>query len=75
MSNYVADKVGANRAGIKNLFQKPDGSSICGEASQCEGALEMSPHTTARTGKLQRDSPSLCSLQSSAGSVNINIVI
>lgn len=29
MSNYVADNVRANRAGIKNLFQNPDGSSIC----------------------------------------------
>lgn len=30
MSHYVVDKVRANRAGIKNLFQGPDGSSIWG---------------------------------------------
>lgn len=30
MSNYVADKVRANRAGFKKLFQNPDGSSMCG---------------------------------------------
>lgn len=29
MSNYVAHKVRANRAGIKNLFQNRDGSSMC----------------------------------------------
>lgn len=42
MSIYVADKVRANRAGIKNLFQNPDGSSTCGEPAQREGALETS---------------------------------
>lgn len=30
MSHYVVNKVRANRAGIKNLFQGPDGSSIWG---------------------------------------------
>lgn len=33
MSNYVAHKVKANRAGIKNLFQNRDGSSMCGNRS------------------------------------------
>lgn len=50
MSNYVADKVRANRAGIKNLFQNPDGSSICGEPWQDERALEMPGHMTVVTG-------------------------
>lgn len=55
MSHYVADKVRANRACIKNLFQNPDGSSICVEPAQHERTLEMSTHMTARSGRRQGD--------------------
>lgn len=48
MSHYVADKVEANRAAIRNLFQNPDASSICGEPSRHERTLEMSTHMTVQ---------------------------
>lgn len=56
MSHYVVDKVKANRAGIKNLFQGPDGPSIWGaggiELCQHERALARSRHMTTTAGPI-----------------------